>query len=159
MEMLKKILSCTIFSMSLCVHVCSKVEHASPVFHVQSFYQVSSKSNSQFPGNEQTQSNLPQRYTGSVPFGERNESRIEWAGVRVSQREKRGRHSSPLAQSGPRNPAKQWQCPATHSPFPLQSVEQPPIVSAQTHKQAHNERHKKIKMKLKIFHERLHHLV
>lgn len=30
----------------------------------------------------------------------------------------------PFAQSGPRNPGKQWQCPEMHSPFPLQLVEQ-----------------------------------
>lgn len=30
----------------------------------------------------------------------------------------------PFAQSGPRNPGKQWQCPEIHSPFPLQLVEQ-----------------------------------
>lgn len=38
----------------------------------------------------------------------------------------------PFEQSGPRKPVKQWQCPATHSPLPLQLVEQPSMVSEHT---------------------------
>lgn len=44
------------------------------------------------------------------------------------------RGTSPLAQSGPRNPGKQWQWPEIHSPFPLQLVEQSSIISVNREK-------------------------
>lgn len=61
----------------------------------------------------------------------------------------------PLAQSGPKKPAKQWQCPATHSPFPLQSVEQPSIESAprkQTKTFTNQTQKKRNNKILKMFH-------
>lgn len=69
------------------------------------------------------------------------------------------RYVSPLAQSGPKKPGKQWQCPATHSPFPLQSDEQPSIESAKTKDPNQHLESKKARHNYKnekIFHEQLH---